>query len=1047
MNPQQQQEMMQMLSMVIQQQQMQGLGYFQSPASSVGRASIRHQGGSWGQAPGGLATFLGDNFGMLGGLVGQFAQGPMESWLGGQGFTPGGFGRGFSHMDRRLNAQYNQGLNIATSSAREADLQQVQNYASRVSAMRYHDDDEAAQNATTQFMSGYRKLSESQFGGMALEQLHKLLPGGSSVDFATRLYDAAQTNQLGRGTQIDPGMISEFAQFARDRWVGGGQVDHGAMRGFDMGDFGKMAQALAQSGSLDLVANLQIDEADMTRKMENAGQQLEKLAGVLDAVRELTGSHDAPIEVLMQQLDVLTAGGLTTGTSLDNMERTIHRARALGRQSQITDEAMFDMMSRQSERAVGLGYHREAGLGIAERTAAMAGSAWAYGADTYNNMTFEQMTSFVAAEQEDMLTSQGVRAISALSGMRGTGVDLGEDLNRLLDEMRDGTISDEDMARLIKMTDDLNIRNTLEQSINETGNTQLRSWFAEARDNDRLVADNQRQVVEQHMGALLHHRRDQMVESMANRALRVTGGGVERESVEAAMNAALAISQEDMDAERTPQARENLVRQTIIRSLMENNPGMGEEQAGMIAHSLFNQMDTQYGGVGAFIGTYSDNTRRAAERNMRTAEISAAVEMDIRDTGAGVGRGVLSELLTGFLNPDNMNEDGSVNYAAVLSQASGGFDPTQVEELIRGNAGFRSQAERNMGLRNELEEIHTKIAAANAEGNTDEVKRLEEEANKKREELTEGMKQLAAVMNELGIAIKRTDARQIRGDMARAASRLAGTGTAHDTLEVADSMAESLTLTDSQKTAILEQFGDVRGQEIIAQQEARLARVNDIRKAISDTTLDDSLTEEERTAAINKLRTALREESRTAAKEADTAYTMDAAEAVVSGSDAGTGPKASAGKPGTKVNLQTSMGKLQSLAMRGVDPETDEKFDFSVSAKDGEIQWDEIEDEEERERAKQAWERFRKSEQERAEKRRNSLIPAIRRTQQSRDNTHSFLYDDPSEDRRAPEPMPKVQEDTVKDASSDASTPTPIKLSFTNVAGQFFEAFGEMTRI
>lgn len=851
----QQQEMMQMLSMIMEQQQMQGMGYFQSPASSMGRASIRHQGGSWGPPPSGLAS-MGGQFGMLGSLAGQLLQGPLDSWLGGHGFQSGGFGTGFSNMDRRLNAQYSQDLNIATSTARESDLRQVQQYADRIAAMRYHDDPDSAANASGRFMEGYRNLAESSAGGMILDQLHQqFLPGGSTTDFATRLFDASRTNQLGRGTSVDPGTVAQFSEFARDRWITDGQINHGAMRGFDMGEFGKMAQALAESGSLDLVSTLNLDEAGATRKFEAAGEQLEKLAGVLDAVRELTGSHGAPVEALMEQLDVLTAGGLSTGMSLDKMERTIHRARSLGRQSQITDEAMFDMISRQSERAVGLGYRREAGIGIAERTAAMAGTGWALGTDTYTGNTFEDVVSHISAEQEDMLMSQGVRDISALAGMRSEhGVEFGGELDTLLDKVNSGTISSDEMSRLLELTHPSQIDTTIRQAARDTNNAALGNWFGAARNNDRFVADHQR-ILESGgvMTGLMQNRRDELIEDIANASMDVvtSDSGITRQNLEEALQASLDLSAADMDG-LSPQEREQARRQAMVDSLRAS--GASETQAQTMATRLISQVDRDAGNMGAWAATYSTETLQARDRNLRTAEIAAGVETDLRAAGVGVGRGVLSSLMTGFLNPENLNEDGSINYAALISQASGGFRTEDVQSLMEGNAEFRALATDVANRRAAVEDVHEQLVDARKEGDTERIAQLEEESNKKRTELKEGMAQLADAMSELGISIKRSDAGRIDRASVTAMARLRGARTEAEILDEMTAAADSMSMSDEQRQALRDEFGE-DAIEILAEHDERMKRAEDIQERARGIVVDEDLTDEERTEALEAIKT------------------------------------------------------------------------------------------------------------------------------------------------------------------------------------------------
>jgi hypothetical protein len=200
----------------------------------------------------------------------------------------------------------------------------------------------------TNMAQKYINVLQSPLGQMFGRGLEDhLAPGGLASSFATRMFSA------GMGTRTAPGQygLSADRVMGITKQLGAAmQGDKGFSRGFNMREFGEMAQGMTSRG----VINFQKNNTQLV-------QQFKETAGALDALKDLIGRPDAPIPELMQTLDSMFGGGGLASIPAARLEMMARQAQSLGSVMGITGQQMQQVFQGASMQAQGLGMRGELG--------------------------------------------------------------------------------------------------------------------------------------------------------------------------------------------------------------------------------------------------------------------------------------------------------------------------------------------------------------------------------------------------------------------------------------------------------------------------------------------------------------------------------------------------------------------------------------------------------------------------------------------------------------------------------------------------------------
>lgn len=392
--------------------------------------------------PGSVPFLSGMDMGAAGGLIqmGANALGHGASnYLQGHGFQMGPIGQGYNYMNQLQTMQRASDISDMRQFGWDMDKQRIRsvvhatNWLTSDGGLSYDERQRAVDEATNRQMGvAERGINNSVVSGF----LQQIMPGGSGTQMATMAYDAVRMQNMsnfGRMSSSDTAALKDqlgniFNGFTgRNSADSTGIEDVGFTRGFTMGDFGSMAQALGSMGKLDFNKG---DAASMKN-------QLKDMAGALSAVREMVGDPDAPAVELIKTLQQITGGALGR-MDLKGLEGRLRESRNIGTMMNLSPEQTSALMGATASSLEGKGLPPWMAMQVTNNALLSASAAASLSADRDANglaagqgkgayaqafeASREQMIQRGTNLQTTALGSGAMRRIGMLLSMNADGI-------------------------------------------------------------------------------------------------------------------------------------------------------------------------------------------------------------------------------------------------------------------------------------------------------------------------------------------------------------------------------------------------------------------------------------------------------------------------------------------------------------------------------------------------------------------------------------------------------------------------------------------------
>lgn len=301
-------------------------------------------------------------FGMIGSTFGY----GVEQFMASRGFEY--FPRGVNVVDVVRGREFERGLERSVAVGAQFDEQRLAN---------------AIATGMRTALGQTGPMAQAQAGALAstlapffqVTGAYNLLPGGSASDFARSMYLASRNMvdftrdryeegaivrgdfRLGLPSEASRGLINRMMDLLAPRGF-----DVQRTRGLRFDEMGQLAGELSRFGAIrttltdsdisgvaaELGVSGQLTAADrsfMTQAARPASivRQLQQYAEVVGTVREILGAPDAPIPVIIRELQSLTGGSMQE-LNPGNIQNLLHRVRETARAANISMTTMMEIV-------------------------------------------------------------------------------------------------------------------------------------------------------------------------------------------------------------------------------------------------------------------------------------------------------------------------------------------------------------------------------------------------------------------------------------------------------------------------------------------------------------------------------------------------------------------------------------------------------------------------------------------------------------------------------------------------------------------------------
>lgn len=605
------------------------------------------------------------------------------------------------------------------------DLQRTQAVTRGIVNMQGYGGTDAQKDAMAKDMAS-KWVGLAGAGSMFLpEEMEDMLaPGGLTSSFSQRMYLAGtrarpMPGRYGLGVKDINEISKELESKFRDA---NGVEDRGFTRGFSMREFGNTAIQLSSRGLLDMSeGDKQGPGGKITSQKQRITKQVKEYVNAMDAMKDLLGNPNAPVDELMSSLDEMFGGGLKSMPAA-KMEQLVDNARQLGQVNNLTNKQIYDTYRLGAIQAKGYGMHGEMGAIATEQ------SLRANAADN-NNWSAGQATGEVMlqrkSDEERMASLQelSLRAVGSDSMQRAAAMIRLSDssskgftgpLGGLVAKMKAGTMTPADTAQLAAITKE---SGTFWNVIKKQ-NISREIFNATMADTTGL----QNTVVQHNLGSVAL---DMVAENYSQRAGKALAGasmkGSELYKVGVRENTARRLSDYMLTAQDKSEA--GLV--AHLQKYKGFNRPISEKEA-MGLHSIVRgRMTSAAEGSGQ---SYEDILRmsspggRAAVANRMA--LDNIFDTAFRDAGVGRGPGGAKGLLQNTLKSLAGAKEGS-SISDVLAGISGGVSKQQIEKVL-ANPEVKRKIDEYQKTYTEIEKIQAEISKIKEKGKDITVKETEE---------------------------------------------------------------------------------------------------------------------------------------------------------------------------------------------------------------------------------------------------------------------------------------------------------------------------------